>query len=70
MMFKLWQTIQKHYIKTFWAIVLMGVIRQCLHIDTNAGSSTKIKFIPVVTWKFELLKTLIFSRPAFTDHEA
>ena len=26
------------------------------------------KFIPVVTWKFELLKTLIFSH-VFTDHE-
>ena len=27
--------IQKHYIKPFRAIVLMWVIRQCLHIDTN-----------------------------------
>ena len=32
---KLWRTIQKLYIKPFWAIVLMWVIRQCLHIDTN-----------------------------------
>ena len=40
-----------------------------LHIDTSPGSSTKIKFLPVVTWKFELLKPLIIS-PVFTDHEA
>ena len=47
----------------------MCVIRQYLHIYTNPGASTKIKFIPVVTWTFELLKTLIFP-PVFTDHEA
>ena len=47
----------------------MWVINQCLHIDSNPGSSTKIKFIPVVTWKFELLKTLIFSFIS-SDHEA
>ena len=44
-------------------------MRLCLHIDTNPGSFTKLKFIPVVTWKFELLRTLIFS-PVFADHEA
>ena len=47
----------------------MWVIRQCLHIDTNLWFIHKIKSIPVVTWKFELLKTLIFS-PVFTDLKA
>ena len=35
MMCKLWRTIQKLYIKLFWAIFLMRVICQCLHTDTN-----------------------------------
>ena len=34
-MCKLWRTIQKLYVKLFLAIVLMWVIRQCLHIDTK-----------------------------------
>ena len=46
----------------------MWVIRQWLNIDTKPWFIHKVKFIPVVTWKFELLKTLIFS-PVFIDHE-
>ena len=65
---QLWRPIHKIYMKSFWAIVLMLVIRQCLYIDTNPCSSTQTKFIPVVTWNFELLKTFIFS-PVFTVHE-
>ena len=58
MMRKLCRTIQKLYRKSPFR--LLWVIRQCLHIDTNPGSSTKIKFILVVTWKFDLLKTFWF----------
>ena len=60
-MCNLWRTIQKLCIKPFWAIVLMWVIHQCLHVDTNPWFIHKNKLIPVVTWKFKLLKTLIFS---------
>ena len=43
-----------------------ALLGYCLDVS---DSSTNITFIPVVTWKSELLKSLIFS-PVFTDHEA
>ena len=66
MMCKLWRTIQKLYIKPFSAIVLMWVIRQCLHIDTNPWFIHKNKIHPcsymevwapqtfgIFTWKWK-----------------
>ena len=38
------------------------MIRQCWYIDTNPWFIHKNKFIPVVTWKFELLKTDLYSK--------
>ena len=67
MMCKLWRTIQKLYIKPFWAIVLMWVIRHCLHIDASPRFIHKNK-IHSYSYMEVLLKTLIFS-PVFTDHE-